>query len=308
MKPKKAVTVVIPVYNGEKYIQETLDSIVNQSFTDWSCLIIDDGSTDNSLTVINEFIELHQGLSFSVIATSNRGPGAARNLGIENSNSLFIALLDQDDLWDKTKLEKQINFLKENSEFNGVLCNFTISNFNNRLKLGTSRLIRNKDLDRLAKGWLSLTGNGALLSSTFLFRRNEYTQKILFDPQFSYVSDLDYFLTFNVSNGIAILKDPLVTYLHHGTQMHSDSTKMRMDYPKLLEKWDVEQFGFSRDEVLGNMYALCMLLEFRNGKLNSSIGLFRCAFNSNKKSLLIIPLSVFKKRLISFFFKLTEWI
>jgi glycosyltransferase involved in cell wall biosynthesis len=300
------VTIIVPVYNGALRIASTLETLKSQTYRNWRCILVNDGSTDDSLKQINIFISSNPNLDISVITSENFGAGSARNLGLLESDSGFVAFLDQDDLWDTTKLEKQSNFLKANPDFNGVLCNFTISTFNNQSKLIASRIIRNKEIDRLVKGWLSLTGNGALMSSTFLFRRNEFTRDIFFDPQFSYVADIDYFLAFISSNKLAILNEPLVTYLQHGDQMHSDPKGLLIDYPKLLEKWDVSQFGLKKSELQGNMYALCLLLEIRKCNLKSAIRMLKFALITNRLSLIVIPVSVLKKRIISVLVRIIE--
>ena len=300
------VTIVVPVYNGGSRIASTLETLKSQTYRNWRCILVNDGSTDNSLYQINKFISCNPNLEIDIISTENFGAGSARNMGLLRSDSGFVAFLDQDDLWDETKLEKQVDFLKANPEISGVLCNFSISSSNKGPNSGARRAVRNRKLDRLVKGWLSLTGNGGLLSSTFLFRRNEFTSKIFFDSQFNYVADLDYFLAFIASNSIAILKDPLVTYLQHRDQMHSDSKGLLLDYPILLEKWDVRQFGLKKKELLGNMYVLCFLLEGHKGNLKSAFRMFTSALIVNKLSLIKIPLSVLKKRIASIFVRQIE--
>jgi glycosyltransferase involved in cell wall biosynthesis len=301
-----SVTVVVPVYNGGSRITSTLETLKAQTHQNWSCILINDGSTDNSLMEIGRFISSNPKLEINVITSKNFGAGSARNTGLLKSNSGFVAFLDQDDLWDTRKLEKQVKFLETNPDFSGVLCNYTISGLNNQSTLKAGRLIKNRELSKLAKGWLSLTGNGALLSSTFLFRKNEFTCKIFFDPKFSYVADLDYFLSFITSNRIAIIEDSLVTYLQHDGQMHSDSKGLLIEYPKLLEKWDVSKFGLKKNELLGNMYALCLLLESRKGNFKLAFRMLIFSFMTNRLSILRIPLAVFRKRLISTSIRLVE--
>ena len=93
------VSVVIPLYNGEEFIINTLKSVLNQTFEKWECLIIDDGSTDNSLAQIEKFIKCNEASKMRVISRVNSGVSAARNTGIINSRGKYISLLDQDDIW-----------------------------------------------------------------------------------------------------------------------------------------------------------------------------------------------------------------
>ena len=107
------VSIITPCYNGEKYIAETIDSVLKQTYTKWEMIIIDDGSTDNSLEVIGKYIEKDSRIQ--LIRQANSGSAVARNNGIRRCSGQYIALLDADDLWDATFLEKQISYMKKNN-------------------------------------------------------------------------------------------------------------------------------------------------------------------------------------------------
>jgi glycosyltransferase involved in cell wall biosynthesis len=94
-------SIVIPLFNKEKYIKETLRSVLNQSFTDFEIIVINDGSTDNSLNMVNFFTDKR----ISIIDQENKGLCASRNVGIKKANGKFIAFLDADDLWMEDYLE-----------------------------------------------------------------------------------------------------------------------------------------------------------------------------------------------------------
>lgn len=110
-------SVVIPVYNCEKYIEETLKSVINQTFSDFEVIIVNDCSTDNSLRVIEEIAK--EDVRIKVFSNEkNNGVAATRMKGVSEAKSDYIAFLDADDVWKPTKLEKQIDFiLKNNAEF-----------------------------------------------------------------------------------------------------------------------------------------------------------------------------------------------
>ncbi|REL24170.1 glycosyltransferase [Rhodohalobacter sp. SW132] len=107
------VTVLMPVYNAEKYLREAIDSILNQSFTDFEFLIIDDGSTDSSLDIINSYTDDRIRL---VINDQNMGIGATLNKGIELASSDLIARMDADDISLPDRLEKQYTYLEAHPE------------------------------------------------------------------------------------------------------------------------------------------------------------------------------------------------
>ena len=107
------VSVIVPVYNAEKFIRETIQTVLNQTYKEWELLLIDDCSKDNSKNIINEY-ERKDKRIHAIKLEKNSGAAIARNLGIENAKGKYIAFLDADDLWNKEKLEKQVKFMEEN--------------------------------------------------------------------------------------------------------------------------------------------------------------------------------------------------
>jgi glycosyltransferase involved in cell wall biosynthesis len=102
------ISVVIPIYNGEETIQETLKSVFDQTFQDFEVIVINDGSRDNSLKVLQEVSESR----LTVYSYPNSGQAASRNRGISHSNGKYIAFLDADDLWTPDKLDAQLKALQ----------------------------------------------------------------------------------------------------------------------------------------------------------------------------------------------------
>lgn len=102
-----SISVILPVFNGEDYILDTLDSILNQSFTDFELICVDDGSTDSSPQILEQISKRDPRVS--VIAQSNQGPGAARNKGLDHASGTYVVMLDADDRYSHTLLEKLYN-------------------------------------------------------------------------------------------------------------------------------------------------------------------------------------------------------
>ena len=96
-------SVVIPMYNGEKFIANTLDSVKSQTFKDFEVIVVNDGSTDRSIAVVDAYKKKGD-LPIVLISQKNSGLGSARNLGILHARGEYIALLDQDDIWYPEKL------------------------------------------------------------------------------------------------------------------------------------------------------------------------------------------------------------
>ena len=108
------ISVVIPVYNLEKYIEQTLDSVLAQNISDMEIILVDDMSTDNSASIINRYKARHIEAPIRLIEPGEKLKAhGARNLGIRESGGRYIAFLDGDDLWKPGKLEKQLKVMEE---------------------------------------------------------------------------------------------------------------------------------------------------------------------------------------------------
>ncbi len=104
------ISCVVPVYNGERYLGETLDSILDQTYRPIEVIVVDDGSTDGTPGVASAYVERHREL-VRYAHQANAGPPAARNHGLEIARGEIITFLDADDLWHAEKLERQAAFL-----------------------------------------------------------------------------------------------------------------------------------------------------------------------------------------------------
>lgn len=111
------VSIVTPNYNCEKYISETINSVLNQTYKNWEMIIVDDCSSDNSIKIIEDYIKKDSRIKL-IKMKKNSGAALCRNKAIEVSNGKYLAYLDSDDLWLEKKLEKQISYMeKENVDF-----------------------------------------------------------------------------------------------------------------------------------------------------------------------------------------------
>ena len=108
------VSILIPTYNTEKFIRSTIESVQNQTYTNWEMILVDDASTDKTVSIIEEFAQKDSRIKLFKLP-ENRGNGFARNAALEKATGKYIAYLDADDLWFREKLEKQIQFLKANN-------------------------------------------------------------------------------------------------------------------------------------------------------------------------------------------------
>lgn len=110
--------VIIPLYNKAPYVRKALDSIVSQTYKDWECIVINDGSSDNSLEVVKNFVDEFKiyDFRFKIVDQPNAGVAAARNNGVKVSSGDYVCFLDADDWWEPKFLEEMDKLIKEYPE------------------------------------------------------------------------------------------------------------------------------------------------------------------------------------------------
>ena len=113
MKDNCLVTVVIPMFNAQKYIAETIDSVLNQTHKNFEIIIIDNHSTDKSREIVKNYSDSR--IKLIELKFNSGGPARPRNVGIENAKGKYVAFLDADDLWLPDKLNMQLDFIQENN-------------------------------------------------------------------------------------------------------------------------------------------------------------------------------------------------
>lgn len=110
---EELVSIITPVYNCEKIIEETIDSVKGQTYKNWEMLLVDDCSTDKSGEIIRQMAKKDSRIKYFRL-NENLGAAVARNHALKQSTGRFVAYLDADDLWDKHKLEHQVKYMLEN--------------------------------------------------------------------------------------------------------------------------------------------------------------------------------------------------
>lgn len=202
-----SISVVIPAYNSESLIAETLASVVGQTLKPAEVLVIDDGSTDGTAGVADGF-----GPPVRVIRKANSGQGASRNFGVELATSEWIAFVDADDLWEPNKLERQMEELARHPE--AEVCytgRVEMLHYDERPRLG--KVITVPGPEDLRK---SLFHNTTFLPSSVVIRKSTFQAIGGFDPHFRLVQDWDLWLRLlHAGTKFAACPEPLVRYRIH---------------------------------------------------------------------------------------------
>ncbi|MGL6167695.1 MAG: glycosyltransferase family 2 protein [Fusobacteriaceae bacterium] len=107
------VSIITPLYNGEKFVKETIKSVINQNYKNWEMIITDDNSTDKGTEIVEKYSSLDSRIKL-IKLKENGGAAVSRNISIKEAKGKYIAFLDSDDIWLPKKLEKQIKFMEEN--------------------------------------------------------------------------------------------------------------------------------------------------------------------------------------------------
>jgi glycosyltransferase involved in cell wall biosynthesis len=227
------VSVVIPLFNKEQWITQTLLSVYSQTYPNWECHIIDDGSTDGSLEIVNEFIDAHPG-NWKVVSQINSGQIHARNFGIELSSGDFVAFLDADDLWLPRKIELQIEAHLVDPDLALSFTPYIIFKENQRRFF---RVVSRKNSKKMIDDWLSMTGFGGLIESTGFIKRDVLETLGRYSAAYSMTSGLDLSLKAAAAFKVEVLKDPLVLYRLSPGQFHKQEDVLIRDLEVMTTKY-----------------------------------------------------------------------
>ncbi|KJH71118.1 glycosyltransferase family 2 protein [Aliterella atlantica] len=222
------VSIIIPAYNVLKYIPETWESVVRQTFSDFEVIVVNDGSSDGIEHWASQVIDPR----FKLISQENCGAAGARNTGLAHAQGDYIAFLDADDLWTPTKLAQQVAVLDENAEVGLV---YTWVALIDEQGTFTGRIFENH-----AEGnvWTQLTQRNIVeCGSTAMVRRSCFETVGVFDGDLrSAVEDWDMWLRIASRYAFKVLKEPLVYYRQIPTSGSRNWESMEQGFQMVIEK------------------------------------------------------------------------
>lgn len=224
------VSVIIPCYNREQFIAETVNSVLAQTWPEIELIIVDDGCTDDSRKVLESYGQRITILEHS--GRANRGQSAAINLGLQHSSGDYLAILDSDDLFAPDKIEKQVHFLEKHPEFGLVYANCISIDENGN------------ELYRMyCSGHTPPGGPEQVLEdccynvpSNSLFRRSVFEQVGFLDESLRSAQDHDFAIRIAEVTRIGYLDEYLWNYRRHGGSIsHTRTTERWRNGFKILE-------------------------------------------------------------------------
>ena len=195
---KPLVSIIIPAYNSEKYISETLNSILSQTYRNMEIIVVDDGSSDRTAEIIKSYqTKRNDKPDLIYIHQLNAGPSNARNTGIRAAKGKYIAFLDSDDLWTDGKLEKQVSYMEANSDVALVFGDMSLFSSEGTLTESAFRKYGFPQCDqrgRVTNAFKELLERNYISTGTVLLKKECFGSAGYFDELLKYAEDYDLWL------------------------------------------------------------------------------------------------------------------
>jgi glycosyltransferase involved in cell wall biosynthesis len=245
MSTTPVVTVIIPSYNCEAYIDQTLDSVLAQDLHDIEVLVVDDGSTDRTRELVSR-----RGGNVRLLPQANQGVCAARNRGIREARGEFICLMDHDDYWYPHKLSSQVELMRSHAEVSVVYSAFLLWHraSDGQFPDPASFDLGADGIDPDYSGWIyhQLLIDCWMLTSTAMFRREVFERCGVFDESLPYSEDWDLWL--RIAQCYPFIMQTRATTLYRQHPQQGNRKVRDIDYRTRLLQTAVRRWGYcSRD-------------------------------------------------------------
>ena len=253
------ISVVIPTYNAERTIVDTITSVQKQTFSDFEIIVIDDGSKDKTVERLNTIKDSR----LKVFPYENGGVSVARNRGLAQATGEYISFLDHDDLWTPDKLELQLAALQQNPEA-GVAYSWTYKMSEKGDSFSPAKKVfyeGNVYPDLLVYNFID---NG----SNILIRKQALESSGGFNPTLAYCADWDFYLRLATHWPFVLVPKPQVFYRQSSGSMSSKITLLENESLALLEKAFQEaptELQSLKNQSLANVYRYCGKLYLQRG-------------------------------------------
>ncbi|MGL5892694.1 MAG: glycosyltransferase family 2 protein, partial [Bacteroidia bacterium] len=215
------VSVVVPAYNAEPFIAETIESVLAQTLQNWELIVVDDGSTDKTVSVAEQFCGDER---ISIIRQKNAGVSAARNAGLLPAKGKYVAFLDADDVWLPENLKRKVALLELPGNEPAMLAHAAVENIDIQSK--RSGEINAGKAGNVLHDLLSWNGTVVPGPSSILVRREAAVKIGGFDLQLSTAADQDFFFRLAELGAFAATTEVLSLYRLHPNNMHRNIARM----------------------------------------------------------------------------------
>ena len=290
------VSVVIPTFNKGQFIEKTLKSVVNQTYRNIEVILVDNGSSDDTRSRIQDFTSKNVG-NFKIINLEmNLGPSNARNEGILASSGKYVFFLDGDDLFFQEKISAQVAFMEENLKVGLSITPYIIYS----PKTNILRLVRNTNPVLLISNWLNMTGFGGSVESTGCIRRDEIKPALLYDASLMGSEGLDFILRWSKDSTVGILPKPLTIYSLSPNQLHRDTSAIKENVARVVTKYAKnEEQRIEITKIQSAFFELNELRAHGKAKIILSITLGALTFDFYR---LRMALAIFKRNTVAIFY------
>lgn len=277
------ISIIMTVYNGERFLRQAIESCLNQSYTDIELVIIDDGSTDNSLAIIESFNDTRIHL---ITNSTNKGQSFSRNLAIKESKGAYIAIMDADDIAYPNRLERQIEFMKQNPHIS--LCGSWAHLIDEFGRINGTK--KGPDSDIEIK--LRLLFYCPIIHPSVMWRKADFEQlDLYYDPHFVYAQDFDLWTRAMAKDvEFHILQEPLLQFrFKHAGSISGAKTSRQGQYAREIINRNFRAFigtEYQPDLGLWQQRALFQQVinaPFLRGHRKQKIEYFRKRFLENSK-------------------------
>lgn len=244
LSPYPLVSVVLPTYNRAWSLKRAVDSVLLQDYPQIELLVINDGSTDDTAAILNEYDD-----SATVLHQENKGVSAARNHGIKKSSGEFIALIDSDDEWNKQKISCQVKFFLENPD--AMVCQ------TQEIWIRNQRRVNPKNRHQKPDGMIFESSLHLCLvsPSAVMIRRGLFDVKGYFNEQFPVCEDYDLWLRISCDTPVHLIDKPY-TIKHGGHDDQLSQSHSQDKYRILSLKNLLESNVLTRDQTAGALKVL----------------------------------------------------
>jgi len=242
------ISIILPAYNGEKTVLETVESVLNQTWSDWELIAIDDGSQDSTVEILSSIRDPR----VKVFSYPNTGPSASRNRGITHARGNYISFIDADDLWTPDKLESQLKALQENPQA-ALAYSWTnmIDESSQFLRIGSHITVNGNAYSHLLV--LNFLENG----SNPLIRQQTLTEVGLFDESLTHGEDWDLWLRLAARYDFVAVPYAQILYRVSSNSASANVCKQEAGMREVIERaFEVtsESLQYLKQYSLGNTY------------------------------------------------------